>query len=387
MVQIFKDMALDSIPSDPPPRLEAPFDYEGVDLLAEAFLVGISNWLGYIDAASRPAQPWYPGFCDVVRLLRGPLSAAFLPNSFSCATNSSLDKDVPIMFREVEFDVMVETSTNTIPTIGGAGTGVYYAEHVSASSEEHRPRSPAPPDQAVGPLERMTSGVSFESDPAPPGQGVDFSIPLDRMGTSSVPLQNASYLQEYKIVVLGEGGVGKSPLIIRFVYDIYEELDEIDFTIEDYYRRETMVDGERAYLEIVDTGSVSFYREGMIETWIKGGQGFILAFRQVPILAEVENLRQEIYQLKGPEAPIVVVGTKSDRVYDREVSATMMENLSRQWGIPFYETSAKHNWGVNRVFEDMVRQMRRRLPPPAPRMNNEEESMKKEESKGGCIVT
>lgn len=65
--------------------------------------------------------------------------------------------------------------------------------------------------------------------------------------------------------------------------------------------------------------------------------------------------------------PIVVAATESDLVHEREVPAATLESLANQWKIPFYETSAKRNRHINDVFEDLVRQMRRRYPPDAPR--------------------
>jgi len=56
---------------------------------------------------------------------------------------------------------------------------------------------------------------------------------------------------EYKLVVLGGGGVGKSALTIRLVTDNF--LDEYDPTIEDSYRKQVMIDDESALLDILDT--------------------------------------------------------------------------------------------------------------------------------------
>ncbi|VDK44815.1 unnamed protein product [Taenia asiatica] len=47
-------------------------------------------------------------------------------------------------------------------------------------------------------------------------------------------------MDEYKVVVLGDGGVGKSALTVRFVTGRFEE--KYDPTIEDFYRKEILVD-------------------------------------------------------------------------------------------------------------------------------------------------
>ena len=59
-------------------------------------------------------------------------------------------------------------------------------------------------------------------------------------------------MREYKIVVLGSGGVGKSALTVQFVQGIFVE--KYDPTIEDSYRKQVEVDGQQCMLEILDTG-------------------------------------------------------------------------------------------------------------------------------------
>lgn len=89
---------------------------------------------------------------------------------------------------------------------------------------------------------------------------------------------------------------------------------------------------------------------------------FSSSLTQEASLREVESLRQQIYRVKGTTVPIVVVGTKSDLTAEREVHRTHIQQLSQNWGLPFYETSAKRNWHVDEVFEDLVRQMRAQYP-------------------------
>lgn len=70
-------------------------------------------------------------------------------------------------------------------------------------------------------------------------------------------------MREYKIVVLGSGGVGKSALTVQFVQGVFVE--KYDPTIEDSYRKQVEVDGQQCMLEILDTaGTVSIFR---IRVW------------------------------------------------------------------------------------------------------------------------
>ena len=60
----------------------------------------------------------------------------------------------------------------------------------------------------------------------------------------------------------------------------------------------------------------------------------------------------------------MIAGTKSDLVNEREVPWTTIKALSETWKLRFFETSAKKNWHVQDVFEDMVRQLRQTYPDP-----------------------
>ena len=53
-------------------------------------------------------------------------------------------------------------------------------------------------------------------------------------------------MKDYKIVVLGSGGVGKSALTVQFVQNIFVE--KYDPTIEDSYRKQVEVDGTQVII-------------------------------------------------------------------------------------------------------------------------------------------
>ncbi|KAF7312210.1 hypothetical protein MIND_00233900 [Mycena indigotica] len=190
-------------------------------------------------------------------------------------------------------------------------------------------------------------------------------------------------MRQFNVVVLGAGGVGKSALTVRFVRDVFVE--NYDPTIEEQYHRPLTVDGELSSLEVLDTaGAEQFTSLNELSTALQSGRGFVLVFSltQEASLKEVESLRKQIFRIKGSEnVPIVVVGTKSDLVSEREVPATTIESLASRWNLPFYETSAKRNWHINEVFEDLLRQMRVRYPP-----DKKPKKPQKPQKPGPCII-
>lgn len=82
-------------------------------------------------------------------------------------------------------------------------------------------------------------------------------------------------MREFKVVVLGSGGVGKSALTMQFVSGTF--MEKYDPTIEDFYRKEIEVDSAPCVLEILDTAGTEQFAS-MRDLYIKNGQGFVVVY-------------------------------------------------------------------------------------------------------------
>lgn len=165
-------------------------------------------------------------------------------------------------------------------------------------------------------------------------------------------------MRDYKLVVLGAGGVGKSSLTVQFVQGVY--LDTYDPTIEDSYRKTIEVDNKVFDLEILDTAGVAQFA-AMRELYIKSGMGFLLVYSVTDpqSLRELMEVREQVMRIKDSNrVPMVLVGNKADLVDDRTVSVEDGIEVSSKWGrVPFYETSALLRSNIDEVFVDLVRQI------------------------------
>lgn len=171
---------------------------------------------------------------------------------------------------------------------------------------------------------------------------------------------------EYKLVVLGGGGVGKSALTIRLVTDNF--LDEYDPTIEDSYRKQVMIDDETALLDILDTAGQEEF-SSMQDQWMRDGQGFLLVYNIVarPTFDEVSLLYDKILRTKDTDkVPIVLVGNKADLKDQRQVDYTEGAELAKAWGCSFFETSAKIKLNNEACFFELVREIRKMKKPVKP---------------------
>ncbi|OAD58989.1 Ras-related protein Rap-1b [Eufriesea mexicana] len=156
-------------------------------------------------------------------------------------------------------------------------------------------------------------------------------------------------MREYKIVVLGSGGVGKSALTVQFVQGIFVE--KYDPTIEDSYRKQVEVDGQQCMLEILDTAGTEQFT-AMRDLYMKNGQGFVLVYSITAqsTFNDLQDLREQILRVKDTDdVPMVLVGNKCDLEDERVVGKDQGVNLARQFNCAFMETSAKAKINVNDV--------------------------------------
>ncbi|KUJ11947.1 ras-domain-containing protein [Mollisia scopiformis] len=181
----------------------------------------------------------------------------------------------------------------------------------------------------------------------------------------------------YKLVVLGDGGVGKTALTIQLTLQHFVET--YDPTIEDSYRKQVVIDGQSCMLEVLDTAGQEEYT-ALRDQWIRDGEGFVLVYSisSRSSFTRIQRFHNQIQRVKESSAsspsypgspissaapsapvPIMLVGNKSDRVTEREVSTQEGHALARELGCEFVEASAKNCINVEKAFYDVVRQLRR----------------------------
>ncbi|KIJ56185.1 hypothetical protein M422DRAFT_239391 [Sphaerobolus stellatus SS14] len=168
----------------------------------------------------------------------------------------------------------------------------------------------------------------------------------------------AYFVREYKLAVMGDGGVGKSALITRLLGARFEE--DYNPTLEDSYRQRCIVDDEVADLDILDTAGQEDYKS-MRELYIRDREGFILVYSITSrdSVGEVIQLYDEIRRIKEQQyVPILLVGNKSDLEFQRQVSTSDGRSLAQYFNCQLIETSAKYRINVEEAFYALVRDIR-----------------------------
>ncbi|KAL6117824.1 rab9b [Pungitius sinensis] len=164
-----------------------------------------------------------------------------------------------------------------------------------------------------------------------------------------------------KVILLGDGGVGKSSLMNRYVTDRFDSQSFHTIGVE-FLNRDLEVDGRLVTLQIWDTAGQERFKS-LRTPFYRGADCCLLTFA-VNDLQSFQNLgcwkKEFMYysDVKDPERfPFVVLGNKVD-MEQREVG----EDEARAWCeenscCPYFETSAKDDTNVAAAFEAAVREV------------------------------
>ena len=127
----------------------------------------------------------------------------------------------------------------------------------------------------------------------------------------------------HKVIMVGNGGVGKSALTLQFMYD--EFVEDYEPTKADSYRKKVVLDGQEAQIDILDTAGQEDYA-AIRDNYFRSGEGFLCVFSitEKESFEATQEFREQILRVKGVDSntdtiPFILVGNKVDLEEKRQV--------------------------------------------------------------------
>jgi Ras-related protein Rab-8A len=164
-----------------------------------------------------------------------------------------------------------------------------------------------------------------------------------------------------KLLIIGDSGVGKSCLLLRFTDDTFTPSFITTIGI-DFKIRNIELDGKRIKLQIWDTAGQERFRT-ITTAYYRGAMGIMLAY-DVTDMRTFDNIRnwmKSIEQHASESVDRILVGNKCDLSEKRVVSTEMGKALADEYGIKFFECSAKNSINVEEAFISLARDIKKRL--------------------------
>ncbi|ALC49624.1 Rab21 [Drosophila busckii] len=162
----------------------------------------------------------------------------------------------------------------------------------------------------------------------------------------------------FKAVLLGEGCVGKTSLVLRYMEDKFNTQHLSTLQASFVTKKVSLPDERRAQLNIWDTaGQERFHALGPI--YYRGSDGALLVYdiTDQDSFQKVKSWVRELKQMRGSEISLIIVGNKTDLEEQRAVSYETALRYAQTVGAQYVETSAKENEGVSELFELLTQLM------------------------------
>ncbi|KAJ8054646.1 P-loop containing nucleoside triphosphate hydrolase protein [Yarrowia lipolytica] len=177
------------------------------------------------------------------------------------------------------------------------------------------------------------------------------------------PFCNTNYRYDYlfKLLLIGDSGVGKSCLLLRFADDTYTD-SYISTIGVDFKIRTLELEGKTVKLQIWDTAGQERFRT-ITSSYYRGAHGIIVVYdvTDQDTFNNVKTWFHEIDRYATEGVNKLLVGNKSDITDKKVVEYTVAKEFADSLGIPFLETSAKNATNVEQAFLTMARQIKERM--------------------------
>lgn len=161
----------------------------------------------------------------------------------------------------------------------------------------------------------------------------------------------------FKVVLLGEGCVGKTSLVLRYVENKFND-KHITTLQASYLDKKLNINGKRVNLAIWDTaGQEKFHALGPIYYRESNGAVLVYDITDESSFQKVKNWVKELRTILGTDVCLCIAGNKTDLEKQRTVPVSDAEVYASSVGAKHFHTSAKINKGIEEMFLDLTQRM------------------------------
>ncbi|KAM3614013.1 uncharacterized protein V6R79_008482 [Siganus canaliculatus] len=164
----------------------------------------------------------------------------------------------------------------------------------------------------------------------------------------------------FKVVLIGESGVGKSNLLSRFTKNEFSHDSRTTIGVE-FSSRTLQLNGSTIKAQIWDTAGLERYR-AITSAYYRGALGALLVYDITKHLTyeSVERWLKELYEHADPNVVVMLVGNKTDLESERSVPTEEAQDFTEKNGLLFLETSALESTNVEAAFNTVLAEIHKK---------------------------
>lgn len=170
-----------------------------------------------------------------------------------------------------------------------------------------------------------------------------------------------TYDMQIKLLMIGDSGVGKTCLLLRYANDSFSPTFITTIGI-DFKIKNIEIDNKRVKLQIWDTAGQERFRT-ITTSYFRGAQGIVLVY-DVTDRRSFESIRNWISQIQqhaDVHVNKILVGNKCDMLDEKVVSTEEGKKLAEEFNMLFWETSAKNGVNVEQCFHSIAKSVKDRI--------------------------
>ncbi|CAF1557952.1 unnamed protein product [Adineta ricciae] len=166
----------------------------------------------------------------------------------------------------------------------------------------------------------------------------------------------------FKVVLLGEGSVGKTSIVARYTDNLFND-KHLETQQATFKTKKLILDGRRVELAIWDTAGQERFR-ALGPLYYREANGAVLVFdiTDEDSFERVKSWVKELRRMLGSDVVLCIVGNKIDLEKDRNVSMQTAEEYAKSVNAKLYHTSAKLSKGIEELFNDLANRMLEKTP-------------------------
>ena len=171
------------------------------------------------------------------------------------------------------------------------------------------------------------------------------------------PNSNVKEEYKFKVVVVGDSGVGKTNLVKRFINDTFNKDSKATVGVE-FLSKTYLINQEVFKIEIWDTAGQERYKS-ITAAYYKGAKGAMIVYdvTNQTSFDNVDNWANEIKEKAARNINLMIVGNKTDLTDKIVVTSEVATEKAKALEIPIMETSALDSTNVKEAFYQLLREM------------------------------
>lgn len=179
----------------------------------------------------------------------------------------------------------------------------------------------------------------------------------DEKGSTCTTDETGSVDYLFKLVLVGESGVGKTCLLTRWADSTFAARTRCTIGV-DFRIRSLNVAGSRVKVQVWDSAGQERFRT-IATSYYRGAHGvaFVFDLTNAHSFEAVDEWIDEVDRHVDEEAQRVLVGSKSDLIEERQVDVEEAKQKAEQLGVLYIETSALEDDNVGEMFDAIVEEI------------------------------